>query len=113
MFETGRVVIQGDPASPILFNIVVDALVQAVLDVVFGPQEAQHGMNWASRERNRLFYADDVRISGQDHDWVQDVFTVSVAIFRRMCLDANLKKTKAVLFMLGFIWWKLGETAYK
>ena len=37
-------VTQCDPVSPIIFNIVVDAVVQAVLDVVCIPQEAQHGM---------------------------------------------------------------------
>ena len=65
-------------------------------------------MNWASGERNLVFYADDVKISGQDHEWVQDVFTVTVAIFRRMGIDANLKKTKVVVCMLGLIWEKWG-----
>ena len=36
-FGTGRGVSQGDPTSPIFFNIVVDAVIQAVLDVVCSP----------------------------------------------------------------------------
>ena len=39
-FWTGRGLTQGDPVSPMIFNIVVDAVVQAVLDVVCRPQEA-------------------------------------------------------------------------
>ena len=62
--RTGRVLTQGDPASPIILNIVVDAVVRAVLDVFCGPQEAQHGLGWAAGERNRIFYAYNRRIAG-------------------------------------------------
>ena len=41
-------VTQGETAPPMIFNIVVDAVVRAVLVVVCGPQEAQHGMGWAT-----------------------------------------------------------------
>ena len=42
-----------------IFNIVVDAVVRAVLAEVCGPQEAQHGMVWAEVERNLVFCMDD------------------------------------------------------
>ena len=42
-FWTGRGVTQGNSASPMILNIVVDVVVREVIDVVFGPQEAQHG----------------------------------------------------------------------
>ena len=45
--RTGRGLIQGDPASIMIFNIVVDAMVRAVLDVVCRPQESHHGLVWA------------------------------------------------------------------
>ena len=80
-FRTGRGLTKGESASPMIFNIVVDAVLQAVLNVVCGPQEAQHGLGWAAGERNVIFYADDVRIAGRDHEWVQDVLLVTVAIF--------------------------------
>ena len=41
-----RGVTQGGLASPKIFNIVVDAVVMAVLLVLRGPQEAQHGIVW-------------------------------------------------------------------
>ena len=61
-FVTGIRAIQGNPASPMIFNIVVDAVVTAVLEVVCGPQEARHGMGWAEEERNLALYTDDGRI---------------------------------------------------
>ena len=57
----------GDPASPIIFNIVVDAVVQAVLEEVCSPREAQHGMGWEAGARNLVFYADGGRMAGRDH----------------------------------------------
>ena len=36
--RTGMRVTQGDPASPMIFNIVVDEVVWAVLDLVYGPR---------------------------------------------------------------------------
>ena len=41
-FQTERGLTQVDPVSPMIFNIMVDVVVQAVLDMVCGPQEDQH-----------------------------------------------------------------------
>ena len=43
-FGTGIGVTQGDPASPMIFNIMVDAVLRATLEVFCGPQEARHRM---------------------------------------------------------------------
>ena len=64
VFGKGRVLTQGNPASPMIFNIVVDAVVWEVMEVVCSPQEAYHGMVWEAGERNLVFYADDVMIAG-------------------------------------------------
>ena len=58
-FGTGIGVIQGNPASLVIFNIVVDALVRVVLAKVCGSQEAQHGLGWSTREWNLVLYTDD------------------------------------------------------
>ena len=79
---TGRGVTQGEPTSPMIFNIVVDVVVHVVLEEVCSPQQAQHGMGWVSGERNPVFYADDRRISGRGHDWVQDTLMVMVTMFQ-------------------------------
>ena len=102
---------QGDPASPMIFNIVVDVMVREVLDVVCGPQEAQHGLGWATVESNLIFYAKDSMISGWDNELVQDAISVTVEIFRRMGLEKSFNKTKAMVCTPGFIWGEWGEHA--
>ena len=52
------------------------------------------------------------RITGRDHEWVQDTLTVAVAIFWQMGLDTKLDKTKAMVCTHIFIWGKWGELAY-
>ena len=89
-----------------IFNIVVDMVVRAPLEEVCGPQKAQHGMGWVAGERNLLFFADDRRILGRDHIWVQDALTVTVAIFQRVGLEANLEKKKALVCNPVYIWGK-------
>ena len=69
-FQTGRGVTQGNTVSPMIFNIVVNAVVRAVLDVLCGPQEEQHGLGWADRDVTLVFYTDDGRIAGRAHEWV-------------------------------------------
>ena len=54
-FGTGRGVTQGNPASPMIFHIMVDAVARAVLAEVCGPQEAQHGLVWMEGGRNIFF----------------------------------------------------------
>ena len=111
--STGRVITQGYPVSPMIFNIVVEAVVKATLEVVCGPQEARHGMGWSAGKRSLIFYADNGMISGRDHIWVQDSLTVSVAMFRRMGLETNLDKTKAIVCTPGYIWVNFSGAAYK
>ena len=93
-FGTGRRVTQGYPASPMIFNIVVDLVVRAVIEEVCIPQEAKHVMGWDVGARNLVFNADDGRIAGRDHEWVKDAMTVRVAMFRQMGLETNLGKTR-------------------
>ena len=84
-----------------MFNIVVDEMVSAKLEVVCGPQEARHGMGWATRERNLIFYADDGRIVRRDHICVQEAMMVSVAMFQRVALGTNLYNTKSLVCTPG------------
>ena len=61
---------QGGPVWPIIFNIVVDALVQDTLLDICGPNEAQHGMGWEMGEHDIVVYYDDGLIMGRNYIWV-------------------------------------------
>ena len=60
-----------------------------------------HGMG--DGEINIVFYAEDGRIAGRSHVWVQEALNVTVAMFQRMGLEMNLGKTKAVDSTPGFV----------
>ena len=97
----GRGLTQVDPASPMIFNIMVDVVVWAVLNVVCGTQEAQHSLGWAAGERNMLFNDEYGRIARQDHKWLQDTLSVTVAMFRRMSLETNLENSNTMICTPG------------
>ena len=86
-----------------IFNIVVDAVVRATLEVVYSPQEERHGIGWAAGDRNLIFYTDDKGIWGRDHIRLKDSLTVSVSMLRWLGLEMNLEKTKVLVCTSRYI----------
>ena len=111
--KTGRGVIQGDPISPKVFNIVVNTVIGVMLLELCGPQEAQNGLGWVAGRKNIIFYADDGRIMGRKSIWVQKMLTVIEHIFVRVGLQTNLGKTKLIICIPGCILGQKGEAQYK
>ena len=112
-FGTRRGVTQGDYVSPMIFNIVVDAVMRVVLVVVCGTHEVQHSMGWAEGEQDRVFYANDRRISGGDKIWVKDALMVTVEMLRRVGPDTNMENTKSLVCTPGYIWGNYRKYTYK
>ena len=110
-FRMGIGATQGDPLSPKIFNILVDAVVRTALQEFCGPQEDQHGFAWALGEHSIYFYADDGCIAGRYPIWVQTALTTIVGMFKRVVLWKNLSKTKATICTLRFIWGQQGVEA--
>ena len=92
---------QGNLTSSMIFSIVMDAVMKAVLEVFCGPQEAKHGMGWAAEERNLVFYDNKRWIQVREQIRVQDALTVTLVMFRRVGLEINLEKTKALVCTPG------------
>ena len=104
---------QGDPVSLTIFNIVVGAVVRAFLMEVCGLQEANHGFGWSVVNNNILFYVNDGQIAGRNPIWVQSTVSATLRIFKRLGLQTNLGKAKAMVCTLGFIRDQQGAVVYK
>jgi hypothetical protein len=104
-FRASRGVRQGDIVSPIIFNIVIDAVVR--------DWEVRMGDNGGTRrETKSQFYADDGLLSGEDPKEVQrglDIFTDG---FARVGLKMNAAKTEAMTLQGGRAVHRISDKAY-
>jgi hypothetical protein len=108
-----RGVSQGDPVSPTIFNIVVDAVVRYWLSQVCGADAALAGLGYEVKNQCVLFYADDGLLVGRKKEWVQDAFDVLIGLFERVGLRKNTGKMKAMICMLGYISGRQSDGAYE
>jgi hypothetical protein len=88
-FTSGRGTTQGDIVSPIIFNVVVDAVVREWLSNL----EAE-GL---SDIVQAIFYADDGHLYSNDADALQRAANIIVDLFECMGLKTNADKTKAMV----------------
>ena len=92
-FKGERGVTQGDPLSPTIFNVVVDAVVRHWLHIATEEAERRGGRGRERRHQAALFYADDGMVASTDPRWLQWAFTVLVGLFDRVGLKTNQRKT--------------------
>ena len=92
-FKGERGVTQGDPLSPTIFNVVVDAVVRHWLQIATQEAERRGERGREGRHQAALFYADDGMIALSDPRWLQWAFTVLVGLFDMVGLKTNQKKT--------------------
>lgn len=83
--KIGRGVRQGDPLSPLLFNLVVDRALGVLSEDV--------GYRMGARLVNALGYADDIVLLASTRGGLQENLTRLHAAFMRNGLDINAKKT--------------------
>jgi hypothetical protein len=84
-FPAWRGIRQGDVISPLIFNIVVDAIVR------------EWYIRMGTNSTTTRFYADDGRLAGSDPVAVQNGLTIFAELFKRMNLQLNTDKTKAMV----------------
>ena len=91
-FKGERGVTQGDPLSPTIFNVVVDAVVRHWLQLATQEAERRGERGREGRHQAALFYADDGMLASSNPRWLQWAFTILVGLFDRVGLKTNQRK---------------------
>ena len=92
-FRGERGVTQGDPLSPTIFNVVVDAVVRHWVQGVVEESEARGELGQEGRHQAALFYANNGMVASSDPAWLQGAFNALVGLFDRVGLQTNVRKT--------------------
>ena len=88
---------QGEPLSPIIFYVVVDAVVWHWVHRVMEEAEARGETGREGRHQAALFYADDGMVASSDPAWLQGAFTALVGLFDRVGLRTNVGNTVSMV----------------
>ena len=83
---------QGDPLSPTIFNVVVDVVVRHWVNGLVDEAEAKGEMGREGRLQSAVFYADDGMVVSSDPVWIQGAFNTLVAIFYRVVLPTLFRR---------------------
>ena len=116
IFVPERGVTQGGTISPILFNILVDAVGRKwYADVMEDVTSAVAGLEGdAIRERASLFFADDAAIGSRDPEWLQNATQHLCDLFYNCTgLKPNINKTEVMICHPGEIWDGCSMEGYK
>ena len=84
---------QGDPLSPTIFNVVVDAVVRHWVTLVVKEAETRGGQGREGRHQAAFFYADDGMVASSDPRWLQRAFSTLVGLFDQVGLNTITGKT--------------------
>ena len=90
-------VTQGDPLSPTIFNVVVDAVVRHWVTLAMDEADKRGGRGNEGRHQVDLFYADDGMVASSNTRWLQWEFDTLVGLFGRVGLQTNVGKTVSIV----------------
>ena len=92
-FKVERGVTQGNPLSPTIFNVVLDAAVCHWVTGAIVDAEERRDLGKEGRHQVALFYADDGMVASSDPRWLQGAFNTLVGMFDKVGLWENVGKT--------------------
>ena len=95
MVERG--ITQGDPLSPTIYNVVVDVVVRYCVNGLVDEAEAKGETGREGQHQLAVFYANDGMVVSLDPAWIQGAFNALVAIFYKVGLLKNVRKTFSIV----------------
>ena len=81
---------QGDPLSPILFNLALQKVIQSI-------KMFPSGIKIGKEQINALVYADDIALIGKNEIEIRKLFAEMENIARKFDLQINQEKTKHMI----------------
>ena len=88
---------QGDPLSPTIFNVVVDAVARHWVTMALDEAEKREERGEEGRHQASLFYADGGMVASSDPCWIQWAFNSLVSLFQRVGLRTSFGKTVSMV----------------
>ena len=88
---------QGDPLSPTIFNVVVDAVVSHWVMMALEEADKRGERGDEGRNQASLLYADYGMVASSDPRWLQCTFDALVRLFKLMGLQTNVGKTVSMV----------------
>ena len=88
---------QGNPLSPTIFNVVVEAVVRHWEHRIVQEAEARGETGREGRYQAALFYADNSMVASSDPTWIQGEFNALVVLFDRVGVQTNSGKTVSMV----------------
>jgi hypothetical protein len=113
-FKAGHGVTQGGPLLAKLFNIIVNAVVHEWMQLMQELLDDMEG-NLANHINAlfSIFYANGGYIASRNAKFLQEAINILVAMFKRVGLETNTKKTQAMVCMPGRIRVQLPTDSYR
>ena len=103
---------KGNPLSPTIFNVVVDAVVRHWVTGVIADAEERGELGKEGRHQADLFYAEDGMVASSDPRWLQGALNTLVVLFDRVGLRINFGKTVGMVCHPCQAAGNLSEAAY-
>ena len=91
-FKWARGVTQGNPLSPTIFNVVVDAVVRHWIDGLVAEIAEEEETGREGRHQLAVLYTNDSIVVSSDPAWLQGAFSALISNFDRVGLQTNVGK---------------------
>ena len=88
-----RGVIQGNPPSPTIFNVVLDAVIRHWVTVVTPTEAGTGGLGMTIIKLAAYLYADECLMASTQTERLQRAFDALTGLFDRFDLQTNTEKT--------------------